>query len=102
MSRLYHHLQDENSVDQETSARWFLVRIIFDPEDGSFTFFRNVGSHTDYKALDPNDGKIHNYRCENLKSYKSAQARHFKHLQIYTTFYIVTSYNNFFTGVILF
>jgi hypothetical protein len=33
------------------SARWFLARMIFDYDDGGDTFFRNVGSHTDYKAL---------------------------------------------------
>jgi hypothetical protein len=34
-------------------ARWFLARLIFDPEDGGDTFFRNVGSHTDCMALYP-------------------------------------------------
>jgi hypothetical protein len=31
--------------------RWFLARLILDPEDGCDTFFRNVTSHTDYMAL---------------------------------------------------
>jgi hypothetical protein len=28
-------------------ARWFLVRLIFDPEDGGDTFLQNVNSYTD-------------------------------------------------------
>jgi hypothetical protein len=32
------------------AARWFLARLIFEPEDGD-TFLRNVGSHTDYTVL---------------------------------------------------
>jgi hypothetical protein len=32
---------------------WFLSRLIFDPEDGSHTFLRNIGSHTDYAAQYP-------------------------------------------------
>jgi hypothetical protein len=35
---------------QPPAARWFLVRLIFDHEDGGDKFFRNVGSH-DYMAL---------------------------------------------------
>jgi hypothetical protein len=41
------------STASPPAARWFLARLIFDPEDGSDTFFRNVGSHTDYTALYP-------------------------------------------------
>jgi hypothetical protein len=40
--------------------------MIFNPEDGVEAFLGNVGSHTDYTG----DGNIHNYRCEDLKSYK--------------------------------
>jgi hypothetical protein len=32
-------------------ARWFLARLILDPEDGDDTFLRNVGSYTDYMKL---------------------------------------------------
>jgi hypothetical protein len=32
-------------------ARWFLARLIFDPEDGGDIFLRNVGSYTDYTVL---------------------------------------------------
>jgi hypothetical protein len=35
------------------AALWFFARLIFDPEDGSDTFLRNVGSHTHYTALYP-------------------------------------------------
>jgi hypothetical protein len=35
------------------SSRWFLARLIFDPEDGGDTLLRNVGSCTDYTALYP-------------------------------------------------
>jgi hypothetical protein len=34
-------------------ARWFLSLLILDPEDGSDTLLRNVGSYTDYTALYP-------------------------------------------------
>jgi hypothetical protein len=27
---------------------------------------KNVGSHTDYKALHPEDGNTRNYHCENM------------------------------------
>jgi hypothetical protein len=30
---------------------WFLARLIFDPEDGRYTFDRNIGSHANYTAL---------------------------------------------------
>jgi hypothetical protein len=35
------------------ATRWFLARLILHPEDGSDTFLRNVGSHTDYENLYP-------------------------------------------------
>jgi hypothetical protein len=38
---------------QPPAARWFLARLIFDPEDGGDAAFRNVGSHTDCTALHP-------------------------------------------------
>jgi hypothetical protein len=34
-------------------TRWDLSLLIFDPENGGDTFLRNVGLHTDYKALYP-------------------------------------------------
>jgi hypothetical protein len=37
----------------DTCPRWFLVRLIFDPEDGDDTFLQNVGSCTYYTALYP-------------------------------------------------
>jgi hypothetical protein len=54
----YHlHLQGRKSAQQETSVQqvtgWFLVRLIFDPEDLGDMFLRNVCSHTDYTALYP-------------------------------------------------
>jgi hypothetical protein len=36
-----------------TCSRWFLARLIFDPEDWGDTFLRNVSSYTDYTALYP-------------------------------------------------
>jgi hypothetical protein len=30
---------------QLAAARWFVARLNFDPEDGGYTFLRNVGSH---------------------------------------------------------
>jgi hypothetical protein len=39
----------------DTRSRWFLARLIFDPENGGDTFLRNVDSYTE---------------CENLKSYR--------------------------------
>jgi hypothetical protein len=61
----YLHLQHRKSFEQgpdvlqmakeesvcPPSALWFLDRLILDPEDGGYTFFRNVGSHTDYTTL---------------------------------------------------
>jgi hypothetical protein len=41
------------SVRKPPATRCFLARLIFDPEDGGDMFHRNVGSHTDYMALDP-------------------------------------------------
>jgi hypothetical protein len=43
--------------------------LIFNPKDGSDMFLRNVHSHTDYTALYPEDGNIHNYywRISDLK-----------------------------------
>jgi hypothetical protein len=43
----------------------------FDPEDEGDMFLRNVGWHwTDYTTYIPENGILHNHRCENLKSYK--------------------------------
>jgi hypothetical protein len=39
-------------------SRWFLARLIFDPEDGDDTFFRNVGLYTGYTALYPRGCQI--------------------------------------------
>jgi hypothetical protein len=36
-----------------TCSRWFLSRGFFYPEDGGYTFLRNVGSHKNYKAPHP-------------------------------------------------
>jgi hypothetical protein len=41
----------DSSFCLATCSRWFLGRLIFDPEDGDDTFFRNVGSYTDYTVL---------------------------------------------------
>jgi hypothetical protein len=40
------------------------------------TFLRNVGSRTDYTAVYPRIDNIHNYRCENHKSYLMKEALH--------------------------
>jgi hypothetical protein len=46
------------------SSAYFL-----DPEDGGDMFLRNVGwNSTDYRRYVPEDGTLHNHRCENLKS----------------------------------
>jgi hypothetical protein len=51
-------------------ARWFLARLVFDPEDGGDIFLRNVGSYIwTIRRYIPEDEKVHNYRCESLKSY---------------------------------
>jgi hypothetical protein len=34
-----------------TAARWFLVRLIFDPDNGGDMLLRNIGSHTGYTAI---------------------------------------------------
>jgi hypothetical protein len=34
-------------------SHWFLIRLIFDHEDGGDMFLRNVGSYTDYRTLFP-------------------------------------------------
>jgi hypothetical protein len=51
----YIHLQGRKSAKQETSTclatRWILAMLIFDLENGSDSALRNVGSHTDYRAL---------------------------------------------------
>jgi hypothetical protein len=89
----YHlHLQSRKSAEEETSdSRWplklwslyncypdwrlilpshplsyFLVRLIFDPEDGGVTFLRNVCSYTDYI---PEDGNFKKW-IELFKLYK--------------------------------
>jgi hypothetical protein len=36
---------------QGHATRMFLARLIFEPETGSGTFLRNVGSHTEYAVL---------------------------------------------------
>jgi hypothetical protein len=50
-----HHLQGPKSAEHETSVQhvhsWFHVRLITDTEDGSDTFLRNCGSHTEYSEL---------------------------------------------------
>jgi hypothetical protein len=43
----------ENQPSKKSLPSWFLARRIFDPEDGSNVFVRNVGSHTNYTALYP-------------------------------------------------
>jgi hypothetical protein len=43
----------DSSFCPATRSRWFLARLIFDPEDGGNTFLRNVGSYTDYTVLYP-------------------------------------------------
>jgi hypothetical protein len=48
----------ETCVCLTTCSRWFLARLIFDPEDGGDTFLRNVGSYTDYTALCPRRWQI--------------------------------------------
>jgi hypothetical protein len=40
-------------------GRWFLVQLVFDAEDGSDTFLRNVVLHTDYRHYIPEDGNIY-------------------------------------------
>jgi hypothetical protein len=47
------HLQGLKSLlpSHLFATRWFLARLIVDPEVGADTFLRNVGSQTDYMAL---------------------------------------------------
>jgi hypothetical protein len=45
----------------------FLLDIFLEPEDGGDMFLRIIGTTRRYI---PEDGNFHNYRCENLKSYK--------------------------------
>jgi hypothetical protein len=33
------------------AVRWYLARLIFEPEDGGNIFIRNIGSRTDYTVL---------------------------------------------------
>jgi hypothetical protein len=47
-----YHLHGLKSA-QPPATRWFLARLIFDPEDGGDTLLRNVGLHTDYTTLYP-------------------------------------------------
>jgi hypothetical protein len=60
-------------VSEEIITSIFRVEIhallIFDSGDGDDAFFQNVGSHTDYTVFIPEDSNIHNYHCEELKSY---------------------------------
>jgi hypothetical protein len=51
------------------AERWFLGGLIFDPEEGGDTFLRNIGLRMTTRRYIPEDGNIHNYRCENLKSW---------------------------------
>jgi hypothetical protein len=55
-------------VEDHLLTRWFLARLIFDPEEGGATLFRKVGSYT-WRYI-PDDDNYHNGCCENLKSYK--------------------------------
>jgi hypothetical protein len=48
-------LREESSARMLQVLRW----LIFYPEGGSDTFLQNVGSHTDYMALYPEDISIH-------------------------------------------
>jgi hypothetical protein len=59
----------EMGCEDKHASRWFIVRLIFDPEDGSDTFLKNVGSYADYTTQHPR--RWHSYRCENLKLYKT-------------------------------
>jgi hypothetical protein len=44
---------DTRRLASHLLARWFLVRLIFDPEDRGDIFRRNVDSYTDYTVLYP-------------------------------------------------
>jgi hypothetical protein len=43
----------EGTKEQDTSLQQVATLLIFDAEDGGDMFLRNVGSHTDYTALNP-------------------------------------------------
>jgi hypothetical protein len=48
----------------------FLFGLLFSPENGADVFLRNVDwLSTDCTALYPRKSTLHNYHCENLKSY---------------------------------
>jgi hypothetical protein len=48
-----------------------LLGLFFDPEDGGDMFLRNKDwLSTTKRRYIPEDGTLHNHRCENLKSYK--------------------------------
>jgi hypothetical protein len=68
-------------------ATWYRVSCWADfvPEYKGDTFLRNVGSHANYTTLNP----IHNYRCQNLKSYMSDIWSEFKALSTYFTSYLL-------------
>jgi hypothetical protein len=51
--QLYLQNRKSTNITYLPATRWFLSRLIFDCEDGTNTFLRNVGSHTDCKALYP-------------------------------------------------
>jgi hypothetical protein len=62
------HLQDRKSVEQEANSLIY-YSTVFDPEDGSDTSHRNVGSYTDYAAVCFRVRKLSELPCENLRSY---------------------------------
>jgi hypothetical protein len=51
------------------TANVFSSPLIFYPDDGDDTFLRNVGSYKSTRRYIPEDGILHSYRRENLKSY---------------------------------
>jgi hypothetical protein len=57
-----------NHKGDHVLARQFLSRLIFDPEDGSDKFLRNVGSYTDYTALYIGRLNFHNHSNPTLHS----------------------------------
>jgi hypothetical protein len=75
----YHlHLQVRQSAERETSVQldfswlrtrnWCPYQLIFDPEDESDKFLRNVFHILTTLRYMPEDGNIHNYSGENLIS----------------------------------
>jgi hypothetical protein len=64
--------QPSKKPSYQPTARWFLAWLIFRSEDGSNAFFRNVGSHTDYRALYPRRWQsifiVHNSFCVIIKT----------------------------------